>query len=256
MKLEQVAIQLFTLREFCKTAEDYATTLKRVTAIGYQAIQISAVGPIPTSELRSIAEGEGLTICATHEPALTIVNEPQRVADRLCELGCKYTAYPSPVGVDFYNAQAVFEWIAQLDAAGAVLRKAGRVLTYHNHSSEFAHIEGRPILSWIYEKTAPENLQAELDTYWVQAGGASPEGWCEKLAGRLPLLHIKDYSVTPERVPQFAEIGYGNLDFPRIISAADKAGCEWYIVEQDTCPGDPFVSIEKSFNYIKENLVS
>jgi len=256
MKLDQVAVQLYTLREFCKTAEDYAATLKRVKAIGYQAIQISAVGPIPASELRSIAEGEGLTICATHEPSLTIVNEPQRVADRLCELGCKYTAYPSPAGVDFHDAEAVFKWIAQLDAAGAVLRNAGQVLTYHNHAGEFVHIEGRPILAWLYEKTAPEHLQAELDTFWVQAGGGSPEGWCEKLAGRLPLLHIKDYAVTPDHVRQFAEIGYGNLDFPRIIDAADKAGCEWYIVEQDTCPGDPFVSIEKSFNYIKENLVS
>lgn len=256
MKLEQVAIQLFTLRASCKTVEDYAATLKRVKAIGYQAIQISAVGPIPAADLRSIAEGEGLTICATHEPSLTIVNEPQRVVDRLGELGCKYTAYPSPVGVDFFSPEAVYGWIAQLDAAGAVLQKAGHVLTYHNHSSEFAHIDGRPILSWIYEKTAPENLQAELDTYWVQAGGGSVDGWCEKLTGRLPLLHIKDYAVTPERVPQFAEIGYGNLDFPRIIAAAEKAGCEWYIVEQDTCPGDPFVSIEKSFNYIKEHLVS
>lgn len=255
MKIDQVAIQLYTLRDFCKTAEDYATTLKRVKAIGYQAIQISAVGPIPTSELRSIAEGEGLTICATHEPAVMIIDEPQRVADRLCELGCKYTAYPNPAGVDLNNAKEVFEWIAKLDAAGEVLHKAGQVLTYHNHSSEFAHIDGKPILHWIYEKTNPAHLQGELDTYWVQAGGASSVLWCEKLNGRLPLLHIKDYAVNVERVASFAEIGYGNLDFPSIISAAEKSGCEWYIVEQDTCPGDPFVSIEKSFNFIKENLV-
>jgi hypothetical protein len=33
-------------------------------------------------------------------------------------------------------------------------------------------------------------------------------------------------------------------------------GCAWFIVEQDTCPGDPFDSLRQSFDYIKANLVT
>jgi sugar phosphate isomerase/epimerase len=54
----------------------------------------------------------------------------------------------------------------------------------------------------------------------------------------------------------FAEIGRGNLEFPAIIAAAQAGGCQWFIVEQDTCPGDPFDSLQISFDYIQSHLVS
>jgi len=40
------------------------------------------------------------------------------------------------------------------------------------------------------------------------------------------------------------------------IAAAKASGCEWFIVEQDSCPGDPFDSAKLSFDYIKANLVA
>ena len=102
----------------------------------------------------------------------------------------------------------------------------------------------------------PRFLLAELDTYWVQAGGGDPVAWCKKMAGRMPLLHLKDYGVGPDGKPHFAEIGNGNLDWPAIISTAEASGTEWFIVEQDVCPGDPFESLAQSFRYIKANLAS
>jgi sugar phosphate isomerase/epimerase len=62
--------------------------------------------------------------------------------------------------------------------------------------------------------------------------------------------------VNPKGESNFCEIGAGMLDFKRIIAAAESGGCEWFIVEQDRCPGDPFVSIKQSFDYIQANLVS
>ena len=110
------------------------------------------------------------------------------------------------------------------------------------------------MLDLLYAQTDARYLQAEIDTYWVQYGGGDPVAWCEKLAGRLPLLHLKDYMFTPAAKPAFAEIGSGNLDWKRIIAAAEKSGCQWFIVEQDTCPGDPFDSVAKSYRYIAEHL--
>jgi len=256
MKISQVAVQLFTLRDFCKTATDYADTLKKVREIGYEAIQISGVGPIPATELRSIAEGEGLVICATHEPSVDLLADPAKISEHLAVLGTKYTAYPYPAGVDFSDAAQVDTLITKLDAAGAVLQKAGQVLAYHNHAHEFFLVDGKPLLEAIYARTNPLYLQGEIDTYWVQAGGGNPVEWCAKLKNRLPLLHIKDYAVDATGKPFFAEIGYGNLDMKAIIATAEASGCEWFIVEQDVCPGNPFDSVKKSFDYIKGNLVS
>lgn len=72
----------------------------------------------------------------------------------------------------------------------------------------------------------------------------------------MPCLHLKDYAFTAEDKPAFSEIGSGNLDWHRILPAAHRSGCQWLIVEQDTCPGDPFVSIRKSFEYLKSMMNS
>ncbi|HEX8372513.1 MAG TPA: sugar phosphate isomerase/epimerase [Chthoniobacterales bacterium] len=256
MKHSQLAIQFYTLRDFCRTASDFAASCKRVRAIGYEAIQISGIGPIPENEIVEILKGEGLTCCATHEPADTVRKEPAKVVDRLQKLGVKYTAYPFPAGVDWSSQEHIDSLVADLDAAGAVLRAAGQVLTYHNHANEFIKTaSGQSALDYIYAKSDPQNLMAELDTYWVQFGGGDPTEWCKKMTGRLPLLHMKDYGFGADNRPFFAEVGSGNFDWSRILPAAEAAGCEFYIVEQDVCPGDPFDSIQKSYDYLSENFI-
>lgn len=256
MKLSQVGIQLYTLRKFCQTAADLASTLKKVRVIGYPAIQVSGVGPIPAEEIAAIAAGEGLTICATHEPANVILAEPEKVVERLHKLGCRHTSYPHPTGLDFRQPGTVAALAASLDAAGAVLAAADLVLSYHNHQIEFARVDGSLVLDQIYSLTNPRHLQGEIDTYWVQFGGGDPVAWCRKLANRLPLLHLKDYAINSENQATFAEIGSGNLNFPEIIAAAEASGCEWFVVEQDTCAGDPFESIRISLDYITSHLIT
>lgn len=256
MKISQVAAQLFTCRDLLKTPADIAVTLRRVRQVGYTAVQVSGMGPIAEEELRKLLDGEGLVCCATHEPGETILHQPERVIERLQKLRCAHTAFPHPGGVDFSSHEAVSTLIKKLDASGKILAAAGLTLSYHNHAIEFRKLDGRTILDRIYEGTDPRHLQGELDTYWVHYGGGENVEWCEKLAGRLPLLHLKDYQMTAENKPTFCEIGAGNLNFKKIIAAAERSGCQWFIVEQDICPGDPVDSLAQSFEYIQTHLVS
>ncbi len=254
MKSHQIAAQLYTCRDLLKTPTDIAGTLRRVRQAGYTSVQISGMGPIAEEELVKILDGEGLTCCATHEPAALILDDPARVIERLNKLGCRFTAYPNPAGVDFSSRESVEGLIRALDAAGAEMAAAGITLCYHNHHMEFRKLDGRVILERIYEGTQPASLQGELDTYWVHYGGGENVPWCERLEGRLPLIHLKDYQITDDNQPAFCEIGAGNLDFARIIPAAEKSGCQWFIVEQDTCPGDPVDSLAQSFRHLTEHL--
>jgi sugar phosphate isomerase/epimerase len=255
MNISQVAAQLYTLRDFCKTPQDTAQTLKKVRAIGYEAVQVSGVAPMPESELKAMLDGEGLVCCATHESTQVILDEPQKVIERLQKLDCKYTAVPSPGGIDVSTLEAAQSFAARMDAAGKALREAGQVLAYHNHHFEFVRLGDRTLLEIFYGETDPQNLQGEIDTYWVQYGGGDPVAWCKKLKNRLPLLHLKDYGIDiQERKPVFREIGQGNLNWSELIPAAENSGCQWFIVEQDTCPGDPFDSLKISFDYIQSEL--
>ncbi len=256
MKLSQVALQLYTLRDFCKTAAEVAETARKVRAIGYPSVQISGVGPVPEDELVAIFKGEGLSICATHEPALKILDETESVIERLHKLGTGLSAYPYPQDIDFNNPGHLDTLLRKLDAAGAKFRAAGLKLGYHNHANEFFRPGGgATFLERVYAETSPDNIVAELDTYWVQRGGGDVVDWVRRLKGRQPFIHLKDYKVNPAGEGTFCEIGAGTLPFDRIIAEAEAGGCEWFIVEQDSCPGDPFVSITQSFDYIKAHLV-
>ena len=96
MKHSQLAAQLYTVRDYAKTTADFAGTMKKLKAIGYEAVQVSGIGPVPEDEIRRISEGEGLTICATHESGATIIDDVDSVIARLKAINCKYTAYPWP----------------------------------------------------------------------------------------------------------------------------------------------------------------
>ena len=53
----------------------------------------------------------------------------------------------------------------------------------------------------------------------------------------------------------FTEVGNGTIDFASIFKQAGVSGMTHFFVEQDQCPGDPFVSIKQSIGYVKKNLV-
>ena len=141
------------------------------------------------------------------------------------------------------------------DRTGEKLHAAGLTFSYHNHSFEFVRFGDRSALELIYDETDPRFVQAEIDTYWVQHGGGDPAAWILRMKDRMPVVHIKDMVITldDEAKPQhtMAEIGEGNLNWPGIFSALKEANVEWYAVEQDITPGDPFDSLTISYQNLK-----
>jgi len=252
MKKEQIAAQLYTARDLLKNPEKTRETLTRIRDIGYQAVQISGFSydVLNEAEMVALCAELGLTICATHEPGDAILNKTDSVVQRLKALGCQYTAYPYPANVDMNSAAAITELITGLNRAGKALAKAGQVLCYHNHHIEFRKVEGQIVLERIYNETDPAFVQGEIDTYWVQYGGGDSVTWARRLKERCPLIHLKDYRINEENAIEYCEVGNGNLDMPGIIAAAEESGCEWFIVEQDVCPGDPVDSLAISYKYL------
>jgi sugar phosphate isomerase/epimerase len=248
---DQIAVQLHTLRDFTTTPAGFASTLSRVQEIGYCAVELAGTAGMSLAEAAAMVRDHGLEICASHEPAEMILRDPQQVVDRLGPAGITRAVCPYPQGVDLSSGEQVDRLIDGLEAAGAVLRRAGLMLAYHNHALEYFRRAGRTVLEEIFARTSPDHLRAELDVHWVQAGGGDPGQTCRALAGRLPLLHVKDYAVTATGERRFAEVGHGNLDIPGILRAAEDAGCRWFIVEQDICADDPFECIGRSLGYLR-----
>jgi len=253
MKQAKIAAQLYSFRDFIKTPAGVRDTLRKLRAMGYEAVQLSgSIAPMPEADLKQMLKDEGVAAPTSHEKAVDLINEPQKVIDHLLALDCRHTAYPYPHWFPTGEGE-VIALAEELNRAAEKFRKAGIVFSYHNHAAEFQRFGSRPMLELIYEH-APL-VDGEPDTFWVQRGGGDPVKWIEALAGRLQVLHIKDLGVDFQHNPVMMPVGSGNLDWKRIFAAAEASRVEWYVVEHDgDCP-DPFASFAASMNYLKENFV-
>lgn len=241
-------------------------TLRKVSAIGYNAVEISQI-PMTAENVAELGKARdelGMDIAALsvalekpqgrpgdslREDFDKIVDDAKRLDSDLLRIGM--LPFPAMKSLD-----AVVEFAKEANGYAERLQEHGIGLYYHNHHVEFAKFDGRYMLDIIADHSPAMGL--EIDVHWVQRGGLDPVRTLQKYAGRTAMVHLKDYRIgqLPESafglletgdflgfmrefkdVVQFAEVGEGNLDFPAIIPAAEAAGSRYLLVEQDELYG-------------------
>lgn len=256
MKIEQIAAQLYTLRAFTQTAEDFDRSMAKVAAIGYRAVQVSAIGPIDPHAVAEICAKHHLTVCATHVSFERLQRELPQVAAEHRLWGCSTVGIGSMPEIYRKDAASFRAFAKEASDIGRRLKAEGLTLIYHDHRFEFEKFPdgkggAKTGMEILLEESDPEALEFELDTYWVQSGGADPVDWVRRVAGRMSVVHLKDMGIkNNEQV--MAEVGEGNIDFARVLAACDEIGVKWAAVEQDICPGDPFDSLALSFRNLEK----
>jgi len=133
---------------------------------------------------------------------------------------------------------------------------------YHNHAMEFRKFDGKYMLDIIRDHS---NLGFELDTHWLHVGGQNPVDVIKQYAGRIRLLHLKDYRIVPPNMSfqemrklginpqmgsvQFAEVGAGSLDMKGCIDTGLAGGAEFFLIEMDTTyERTPIESLQISYD--------
>jgi sugar phosphate isomerase/epimerase len=251
MPSPRIAAQLYTVRDFCQTAADLATSLKKVRAIGYTAVQVSGIGPIPSAEVKAALDATGLICCNTHISHDKLWSDLPSVIEQHQLWNCKHVAIGSmPPAYRNEGEAGYHRFAAEASRVGELLARVGLTFSYHNHSFEFERFGPRTGLEILYAEADPRFLKAEIDTYWVQHGGGDPAAWVRRMTNRMPVVHLKDMVVVGGQ-QAMAEVGHGNLDWDAILAACEEAGVEWCAVEQDTCRRDPFESLALSYDFLK-----
>jgi sugar phosphate isomerase/epimerase len=243
--------QLYTVRAYTQTLPNIADTLRKISAIGYTAIQISGFGPVNPQEVARLVAENGLEVAATHMPWERFLENLEDVITIHKLWNCSHAAIGSLPG-EYYTLDGLRRFLDELAPIAEKLLNEGIDFSYHNHNHELLRFGRKTWLEHLYTVADPRLVKAELDVYWIQAGGGDPGEWIRRCAGREPLLHLKDMSVGPDNEQRMAEIGEGNLNWPAILQAADQAGVEWLLIEQDECyERDPFESLALSYRYLR-----
>jgi sugar phosphate isomerase/epimerase len=262
-----IGLQLYTVRD--AMAKDPKGTLARVAQIGYNSVEGATYtgdekfyGMSP-SEFKKVLKDNGLVMYSSHyrlgEDKMngevmqgTMLHDWDKAIEDAKAVGLKYMicAWLSPEErgtLDHYKKVA-----DDLNVAGEKCKKAGIQLCYHNHNFEFIPQDGKLPYD-ILMATNKDLVKMEMDIYWIKKAGQDPIALFKKYPGRFPLWHVKDMDKTPQQ--NFTEVGNGIINFKEIFKYKNLAGMKYFFVEQDMTPGDPFVSIRESIDYIKKNLV-
>lgn len=271
MKNFKVGIQLYSLRDAME--KDMDATLKTVKEMGYDYVEFAGYFGKTAEEVKAILDKYELTAISVHQAIGLFEEEGQKAVDYLNVLGVKYCAIPWYDASEYNN-----NWDGTMEKftkVSKLLKDNGIQLMYHNHDFEFNKIDDEYILDKLYSTLDADVLMPQIDTCWVKYAGVDPSDYVRKYSGRMQILHLKDflcdklgggpvYALIDEDGNEIdndnkddngfklVPIGSGIQDWPSVLAAAEDAGIEYVIVEQDeSADRDPLDAAKMSREYLK-----
>ena len=232
---------LYTVRDAMK--EDVQATIEAVSSMGYDYVELAGYDNgkfygMEPSAFKQLLNENGLQAVSSHQGTVNMENVDQMIAD-LKTAGISYFVIPvPPMGMFTYDGathsmgmKGGVEALASiLTTLGKKCAEAGISLLYHNHDFEFMpNANGEIIMDYLLENTDPAYVNFQLDLFWITKAKADPFTYFEKYPGRFKSFHVKDM----DQEGIFSPVGEGVIDFSAILKEKEKAGMQYYFVEQD-----------------------
>lgn len=277
MKKGLIGIQMSTIKDKIEELGAYGT-LKACAELGYHCVEVSQIPMTPENveEMRKASEEFGVKIAACSAalepmvpgmPGEYLVSDFDKIVADCKTLNCDMLRIGMLTMTCMGSREKAIEFVKRADEMALRLKEHDIDLYYHNHHVEFTKYDGEYLLDIIKDTT--KHMGFELDIHWIQRGGENPVDFIKKYAGRIRLLHLKDYRIGEVKIPEgdftvekfmsafnniveFAEVGEGSLPVKECIEAGLEGGSEYFLIEQDATYGrDPFESLKIS----RDNLI-
>jgi sugar phosphate isomerase/epimerase len=246
--LDRIGLELYSVRK--EMAKDFDRTLATVRQIGYTDVELlwsfDNFGK-STAEVKAALQREGLRAPSAHIAPITILIGWEKRLETAKQLGHEYLIVPSLTGDTSRTLDQWREWADKFNAAGAVARRAGIWLAFHNEPDHMKPIDGRVPYDVFVDRTDPSVVRHQLDIGNMALGGGDPLAYLTKYRDRYWSFHFKDVVADRSRD---TELGTGAVDLPRIIAAIPNIANKPYYVEQEGS-ADALASARKNFEYLR-----
>jgi sugar phosphate isomerase/epimerase len=219
--------------------------LRAVGELEFDGVELFDLHGHPAERVRAWLDDAGLVAAGRHAGLDELESDLSAFADELVTLGTDRiaVAWIEPPR----SAEEAHAVVRRIAAVAEDARELGPRLGFHNHSAELRVIDGDRTTLDLLRALPSDLLWLELDLGWIWASGADPVEQLELTRERCPLVHVKDLRVGPHHTP----VGDGDVDYPRILPAAEAAGADWLIVEQDEIDGDPLDAVARSLAAVR-----
>ena len=237
-------LQLYTFRK--ELAADFDGTMQKIAQLGFDGVEVVTYrGPKSPAEYAQYLKDLNLECCGT-------MYEPAKISDPADEAYDYIKAIKSPaVTISCWSENFTEEWQEQAAIINSVAQAAkthGIPFSYHNHWLECVKIGDTTALDKMLE-AAQDNVWVEPDVCWLNRGGINPAEFIGKYARRIKQVHFKDILIADD-IKTTAALGTGVVDLKGAFAAAEAAGVDWIIYEQDTT-SDAFEDARKSLDFLK-----
>lgn len=241
-----IALQLYSVRDDC--ARDFPGTLKAVAKMGYEGVEFAGYYDHSATELRKMLDDLGLKCSGTHIGLDTLLGDSlQSTIDFNKTIGNKFLIVPG-LPPERTNSKVAWQGTARIfNEISAKVRPQGLYVGYHNHTTEFAPLEGEMPWDTFFGGTS-NDVVMQFDVGNALCGGAAAAPFLRKYPHRALTVHVKEYAPGNDK----ALIGEGNVDWNEIFGICETIGnTEWYVVEQESYAHAPLECVEKCLQNLK-----
>lgn len=247
-RLNRIGLELFSVRDAMQ--RDPERTLAAVAAAGYKDVELlwsfGNFGRTP-AQVRATLDKEGLRAPSAHvSPEVLLVGWERSLAIAH-QLGQDYIIVPSFSPDTSRSLDDWREWADRFNAAGAVARRAGIWLAFHNEADHMRPIDGKVPYDVFVERTDPSVVRHQLDVGNMVMGGGDPLAYLARYRDRYWSFHLKD--VLADRSSD-TELGTGTVDFKRLLAGIPDIDRKPCYVEQEGAK-DSLASARKNYEFLK-----
>ena len=246
--LRRIGLELYSVRR--EMARDFDRTLAAVREIGYTDVELlwsfNNFGKTPT-EVKAALQREGLRASSAHLSPTAILVGWERRLEIARMLGHEYLIVPSLTADTSRTLDDWRDWADKFNEAGAIARRAGVWLGFHNEPDHVKPIDGQIPYDLFIQRTDPAVVRHQLDFGNMALGGGDPMQYLERYRDRYWSFHIKDVLADRSRD---TELGAGVLDLRRLVSAIPDIDAKPCYVEQEGS-ADPLASARRNFEFLK-----
>ena len=231
-RLDRIGLETYAVRH--AMAQDPERTLAAIRAIGYTDVELlwsfNLFGRTP-AQVAATLKNEGLRAPSCHMSAETIFVGWERSLEKAKVLGHQYLFVPDFEDWTKQTLDDWREWADRFNAAGAVARKAGIWLGFHNESYHQKPIDGQVPFDVFISRLDPSVTRLQLDVGNMLVGGGDPMQYLQKYPDRFWSFHLKDAVADRSRD---TGLGKGIFDFKRFLAAVPMLEQKPAHVEQET----------------------
>ena len=252
------AIQMIQLGTVMGSEKQARETIRLMKEAGYEGIEINGfmirkmppivrvlttlagmpIGKTAKLDWNRLIRETGLKVVSVHEDLGTILRTPEEVIREAESFGTNYVVITGMHRFDYSDKEAVLDLAERLNRAGKLMKEGGISLLYHNHNCEFRKVDaGMTAYDMLMEKTDPEYVSFEFDSYWPTEAGVDTISLMKRLGKRMKLYHINDRGTRVSGPSgqilksDSMELGYGNMNLTEMVRIAKENDVDAVILE-------------------------